>query len=181
MYIFCSKALTDALNIKKNELQKMLIDAQIDDLYAWHGHITKLKGKNTIILMNDRTMYSLIFRNKLPRNVGKFAELVKEAIPYTMEAGGFNTPEIDKYMAGVGEIIFAEKADRQMTGNLTRMFLDMEYTGHRWLEDESIQVEQAAFENNGLRRQGKEYVKPFERMLDELVNYKEMTMINSHI
>ena len=25
MYIFCSKALADALNIKKNELQKMLL------------------------------------------------------------------------------------------------------------------------------------------------------------
>lgn len=168
MYIFCSKALADALNIKKNELNKVSAEAQIDDLYAWHSHITKLNGKNTIILMNDRTMYSLIFRNKLPRNVDKFAELVKEAIPYTMEVGGFNTTEIDKYMAGVGEIIFAEKADRQMTGNLTRMFFDMEYTGHRWLEDESIQVEQAAFENNGIRRQGREYVKPFERMLDEI-------------
>ncbi len=44
MYIFCSKALADALNIKKNELQKMPADAQIDELYAWHGHITKLNG-----------------------------------------------------------------------------------------------------------------------------------------
>ena len=26
MYIFCSKALADALNIKKNELQKMPVD-----------------------------------------------------------------------------------------------------------------------------------------------------------
>ena len=80
--------------------QKMPADAQIDELYAWHGHITKLNGKNTIFLMNDRTMYSLIFRNRLPRNVDKFAELIKEAIPYTMEVGGFNNPEIDKYMSG---------------------------------------------------------------------------------
>ena len=145
MYIFCSKALADALNIKKNELQKMPVDAQINELYAWHGHITKLNGKNTIILMNDRTMYSLVFRNRLPRNV-------------------------DKYMSGLGEIIFAEKADRQMIGNLTRMFLDMEYTCDRWQENESVQAEQAAFKNNGIRRQGKEYVKPFERMLDELDN-----------
>ena len=34
MYIFCSKALTDALNIKKSELQKMTADAHMDDLYA---------------------------------------------------------------------------------------------------------------------------------------------------
>ena len=42
-----------------------------------------------------------------------------------MEVGGFNKTEINKYMTGVGEIIFAEKPDRQMTGNLTRIFLDM--------------------------------------------------------
>ena len=57
-----------------------------------------------------------------------------------------------------------------MTSNLNRMFFDMEYTGHRWLEDESIQAEQASFDNNGIRRQGKDYVKPFERMLEELDN-----------
>ena len=42
MHIFCSKALADALNIKKNELQKMPVDAQIDELYAWHGHIVRI-------------------------------------------------------------------------------------------------------------------------------------------
>jgi len=165
MFIFCSKALADSLGIKKSEL-KTITDESVDALYAWHGHITKLNGKNTIILMNDSTLYSLIFRNKLPRSANKFAELIKEAIPYTMEVGGFNKPEIDAYLAGVDSIVFAAKQDRQMTGNLTRMFLDMEYTGHRWLEDESIQANQAAFENNSIRRQGKEYVRPFERMLD---------------
>ena len=51
--------------------------------------------------MNDRTMYSLVFRNRLPRNVDKFAELIKEAIPYTMEVSGFNNLEIDKYMSKI--------------------------------------------------------------------------------
>ena len=43
-------------------------------------------------------MYSLVFRNRLPRNV-------------------------DKYMSGLGKIIFAEKADRQMK----HLDLDMDY------------------------------------------------------
>lgn len=84
MYIFCSKALADALNIKKNEFQKIFADEPIDDLYAWHGHITKLNGKNTIILMNDKTMYSLIFRNKLPRRAEMFADLVRESLGCTV-------------------------------------------------------------------------------------------------
>ena len=48
--------------------------------------------------MNYRTIYSLVFRNRLPRNV-------------------------DKYMSGLGKIIFAEKADRQMK----LLDLDMDY------------------------------------------------------
>lgn len=37
MYIFCSKALADALNIKKNELQRISIDMPIDDYM--HGMV----------------------------------------------------------------------------------------------------------------------------------------------
>lgn len=43
--------------------------------------------------MNDKTMYSLIFRNRLPRNVDKFAELIKEAIPYESQTVLGNTIE----------------------------------------------------------------------------------------
>lgn len=62
MYIFCSKALADALNIKKNELQKMPADAQMDDLYAWHGHITKLNGNMISNLLPERII-STCMRN----------------------------------------------------------------------------------------------------------------------
>lgn len=169
MYVFCSKALADALNFKKNELQRMADERKIDELYAWHGHIMKLNGKNTIILMNDKTMYSLILRNRLPKNVETFAILIKKAIPYTMEVGGFNNPEIRNYMDGIGEIVFAIKPDRQMNANISRMFLDLPYTGQGWQEDESVQAEQAAIENNLLRSKNGNYIKPFEEMLDVIL------------
>lgn len=59
-------------------------------------------------------MYSLVFRNRLPRNV-------------------------DKYMSGLGEIIFAEKADRQMK----LLDLDMDYFMENiaiWLLDQDKRV-----------------------------------------
>ena len=168
MYIFCSKALAESLKINRKDLKKISDTEIVDQFYSWHGHIAKVQGKNTIVLMNDKTMYSLIFRNKLPRKAEKLVEMIPEAISFTMEVGGLNYAEIDKYMEGTGEIIFAEKPDRQMTGNLTRMMLDMEYTGHRWFDDETVQADQAAFENNLLRKMDKDYIKPFEQMLDEL-------------
>ena len=59
MYIFCSKALTDALNIKKTELHKVSAEIQIDDLYAWHGHITNGNVSEKNGMMIDRVSLSI--------------------------------------------------------------------------------------------------------------------------
>lgn len=125
--------------------------------YAWHGHIAKVDGRNTIVLMNDKTMYCILLRNKLPRNKDKFAELVMEALPYTFEVGNINAEEISTYMCNVDGIDFTEKADRQITGNINRMILDMGYNwDYAWKEDETIQAYEAYEQNRGLRKIGKD-------------------------
>ena len=166
--IYCSKALQNALKLTKADtVQQELLQA--NDFYSWHGHIAKVDGRNVIVLMNDKTMYCMLFRNKLPRTASKFAEMVKKAIPYTFEVGNVNKSEIDNYMAGLGDIVFAEKSDRQMTGNITRMILDMSYRwDFAWNEEETIQAYEAWEQNRRLRKIGKEYIVPFEEMLKAL-------------
>lgn len=170
MVIYCSKALQTALKLKKADMAILdELDKEVDSFYSWHGHIAKVDGRNTIVLMNDETMYCLLFRNKLPRNKDKFAELVLEAIPYTFEVGNINASEIKQYMNGVGSIVYAEKADRQITGNINRMILDMGYSWElEWREDETVQAYEAYEQNCGLRKIGKDYVTPFEEMLKVL-------------
>ena len=93
-------------------------------------------------------MYCMLFRNKLPRNKDKFAELVMEALQYTFEVGNINREEIVNYMSGVAGVVIAEKADRQITGNITRMILDMGYRwNYAWREDETIQAYEAYEQN----------------------------------
>ena len=114
MIIYCSKALQTALKLSKTDFATPEhIASEENSFYAWHGHIAKVDGRNTIVLMNDKTMYSMLFRNKLPRNKDKFAKLVMEALPYTFEVGNVNREEIVHYMSNVDKIIFAEKADRR--------------------------------------------------------------------
>lgn len=170
MVIHCSKALQTALKLKKTDMATPeQLEKEADSFYSWHGHIAKVDGRNTIVLMNDKTMYCLLFRNKLPRNKDKLAELVLEAIPYTFEVGNINTSEIEKYMGGVGNIVYADRADRQITGNINRMILDMGYSWElEWREDETIQAYEAYEQNHGLRKIGKDYVTPFEQMLNAL-------------
>jgi len=143
-------------------------------LYVWHGHIAKVDGRNTIVLMNNKTMYSLLCRNKLPRNKDKFADLVMEALTYTFEVGNINAKEIINYLNSVNNIVFAEKADRQITGNITRMILEMGYScEYAWREDETIQAYEAYKQNRLLRKIGKDYVIPFEEMLKALCGIHE--------
>lgn len=66
MVIYCSKALQTALKLIKADMVKPE-DLQQNNFYSWHGHIAKVDGRNVIVLMNDKTMYCMLFRNKLPR------------------------------------------------------------------------------------------------------------------
>ena len=175
MIIYCSKALQTALKLSKTDFATPEQLAKEDNpFYGWHGHISKVDGRNTIVLMNDKTMYSMLFRNKLPRNKDKFAEFVMEALPYTFEVGNINAEEIVNYMSSVDNIVFAEKADRQITGNITRMILDMGYRwDYAWREDETIQAYEAYVQNRLLRKIGKDYIVPFEEMLKALCGIHE--------
>lgn len=175
MIIYCSKALQTALKLDNTDFATSEQLATEDNpLYAWHGHMAKVDGRNTIVLMNDKTMYCLLFRNKLPRNKDKFAELVMEALPYTFDVGNINAEEIVNYMGSVNNIVFAEKADRQITGNITRMILDMGYSWeYAWRKDETIQAYEAYEQNRLLRKIGKDYVIPFEEMLKALCGIHE--------
>lgn len=175
MIIYCSKALQTALKLSKKGFSTTeQLTKENNPFYAWHGHIAKVDGRNTIVFMNDKTMYCLLFRNKLPRNKDKFADLVMEALPYTFEVGNVNREEIVNYMSSVDSIVFADKADRQITGNITRMILDMGYRWeYAWREDETIQAYEAYEQNRLLRKIGKDYVVPFEEMLKALYGIQE--------
>ena len=175
MVIYCSKALQTALKLSKTDFAtREQLAKENNPFYTWHGHVAKVDGRNTIVLMNGKTMYSLLFRNKLPRNKEKFAELVIEALPCTFEVGNVNSEEIVNYMNNVDNIVFAEKADRQITGNITRMILEMGYRWeYAWREDETIQAYEAYEQNRLLRKIGKDYVVPFEEMLKALCGIHE--------
>jgi len=175
MIIYCSKALQTALKLSKTDFATPeQLAKENNPFYAWHGHIANVDGRNTIVLMNAKTMYCMLFRNKLPRNKDKFSELVMEALPYTFEVGNINSEEISDYMRWADNIVFAEKADRQITGNITRMILDMSYCWeYAWREEETIQAYEAYEQNRLLRKIGKDYIVPFEEMLNVLCGIHE--------
>ena len=128
-----------------------------DEKYCWHAHIVKLNGKNTIILMNDKTTYAILLRNKLPRSLDKFKELVKESI-----CEGLMMTNLDfyDYFRDMGDVIISRNHDRQMLGNINEVSYAASYAWDLWDDDETLQVESTLFANRGIRKKGKKPIWP---------------------
>ncbi len=70
---------------------------------------------------------------------------------------------IKKSVLAVESTVFAEKADRQITANITCMIFDMGYRWRcAWRDDKTIQAYEAYEQNRFLRKMGKDYIVPFD-------------------
>lgn len=120
--------------------------------------------------MNDKTMLSMIFRNNLPRNPEKFRSLVEENLVKFFRFENYKHQEIEAYFKQMGDIIFSEKNDRKITGNLNRLYYELEF-GNDWI-DITPQFLKSNWANGNLRRMGKAYIEPSEEMEIELKTLK---------
>lgn len=172
MIIYCSNALKKSLKLNKSQIEDSGLTNE-DDLFCWHGHIKKIEGKNTIVLTNDKTLYSIIFRNKLPRNPEKFKKLVQESIAEFFKSERYKDEDIENYLEKMGDIIFSEKSNRSITGHMNNIFSESSYAGE-WIEI-TPQLTQTSWINGLIRRVGKDYITPSKEMKDGL-----KSLINSN-
>lgn len=154
MIIYVTKALQESMKIKETDIDRCVIQ---DEKYCWHAHIVKLNGKNTIILMNDKTTYAILLRNKLPRSLDKFKELVKKSI-----CEGLMMTNLDfyDYFRDMGDVIISRNHDRQMLGNINEAVYEASFAWDLWSDTETLQVESMMRVNSGVRKKGKQSVIP---------------------
>jgi len=158
MIIYVSKALQDSLKIKEADINRDIVQ---DEAYCWHGHLTKLNGKNTIILMNDKSTYCILLRNKLPRSADKFKELVKEAVYGSLL---LTNADFEGYFNNMSDIVFSKNHNRKILGHINEATFEASYHDDLWSDTETLQVENMIYVNRSLRRMGKEYIEPIEEM-----------------
>lgn len=154
MIIYISKALQDSMKIKEADIDRNIVQ---DEKYCWHAHITKLNGKNTIILMNDKTTYSILLRNNLPRSKDKFIELLKEAFYNGLMISRL---DFENYLLNCGDIVLSRNHDRQMLGNINEVAYAASYAWELWDDYKTLQVESTLFANRGIRKKGKKPIWP---------------------
>lgn len=99
--------------------------------FHWHAHIFMIQKRRCIILMNDRTRYSLVLYGVKKTTVGNFGETFQDALHRNWRFEGITKERIDKYITDGGKLIFAPTYNRSVLGSINDM---IKLTGYR-IED----------------------------------------------
>ena len=110
----------------ENELQvntHNVIPMEEDKFYSWHANIFMYNRRKCIILMNDKTRYSIILYGLKKDQFKNLQQVITDAIVENFTQEGFETEIIDNYVQKLGYILYSKTNDQNILGQMT----DMEY------------------------------------------------------
>jgi hypothetical protein len=137
MIIQCTKALLDKLKINKNNLKTLEGQISSDNLWAWHANLVNIDRRKAIILMNNKTRYSVVIYRPKPKDYARMKDLIQEAITAALRVEGVGEDVITSYFTAGGEIEFSKTADRSTVAKLNRAVKDVEFM-QGYLDESSL-------------------------------------------
>lgn len=119
MYIQCTKALIDKLNIERNSLQSgEKCDDGADGFYSWHADLILLNNKETIVCMNNMTGYVIVLYNPEEKDIEEFGLRLKDGVRAVLREKYIREDAIEEYLNRCGEIMFATTAGGNLDWSL---------------------------------------------------------------
>lgn len=137
MIIQCTKALLDKLKINKDNLKTLEGQISSDNLWAWHANLVNIDRRKAIILMNNKTRYSVVIYRPKPKDYARMKDLIQEAITAALRVEGVGEDVITSYFTAGGEIKFSKTADRSTVAKLNRAVRDVEFM-QEYLDESSL-------------------------------------------
>lgn len=134
MIIECTKKLADVLKMK-------LCDSAYikkDPLYEWHADIFVYDRRKGVILMNNKTRYSIVIYGLKAEHFKRFTSIVLLAIEKTFLAEGFAKEVVARYLYHCGEANYTKTHDRSILGQINDIKILMPYYIGSYLPNSDI-------------------------------------------
>lgn len=173
MLIQCTKTLLDKMDINRNELIAPERHEKFSDsLTAWHANLVNIDRRKAIILMNNKTRYSVVIYRPRPKDFARMKELIQEAIIVALRMEGVREDVIERYIADAIEIEFSKTANRSMVAKMNNAVHEVEFMQEYLDESTKIQryisIVTGRFIQSSLNDEG---FYPIEKMLEYLGSY----------
>ena len=117
MYLHCTKKLQDKLNIYHPFTQTIDYNEE-EALYSWHANITTINRRQLLFFVNDATRYTIVIYQVKAKDFKTMDHLLKAAIRRAFEEEGYSQDCITTYFEHCGDVIFQNRANRNMVNRL---------------------------------------------------------------
>ncbi|MFD2655599.1 plasmid pRiA4b ORF-3 family protein [Gracilibacillus thailandensis] len=159
MLIQSTKALQKYLKVDLEPKQELAAP-----LTGWHAHLKKIDRRNTIILVHDISLYTVILYGVKAKDVKNFEQLIKQAITDTLIADGFNEQIIQTELVA-GDLSYTSTKDRKMVASLNQIIQEIEFFMYEANSESMIQPSVSRKVNRSLHKSSSgEYIKPIEKL-----------------
>ena len=131
MEIGATKAVQDRLKTTKIEESK---GASL--VFCWDTHLTKIKGRNVLFIVNASNRYTIAMTDIEPRNWNYYIMYICSVIHGVMQEMGYSEEQIGLYFKMSGDTTVTKTHGRKSVGGINRMVMDAQYFGKK-LEKEA--------------------------------------------
>ncbi len=129
--IQCTKKLSEKLLAKLDNINSETTDS----LYAWHANLFLLNRRNCVILMNNKTCFSIVLYGLKKKDFERFGMIVIETIYENLRAEGFDHQVIERYIKNAKDQIYTKTTERSVIGQMNDITLMTQYIVEDYILD----------------------------------------------
>lgn len=145
MGIGATKAVQDRLKTTKIEESK---SASL--VFCWDTHLTKIKGRNVLFIVNASNRYTIAMTDIEPRNWNYYTMYIRSVIHGVMQEMGYSEEQIGQYFKMSGDTTVTKTHGRKSVGGINRMVMDAQYFGKKLEKEAKYQWELSEYLNRDI-------------------------------
>lgn len=145
MEIGATKVVQGRLKITKIDEIK---DAAL--VFCWDTHLTKLKGRNVLFIVNASNRYTIVMTDIEPRNWNYYTLYIGRVIHNVMQKMGYSEEQIAQYFKMSGDIVVTKTHGKKSVGGINRMVTDAQYFGKKLEKEAKYQRELSEYLNKDI-------------------------------
>lgn len=145
MEIGATKAVQGRLKITKIDEIK---DASL--VFCWDTHLTKLKGRNVLFIVNASNRYTIAMTDIEPRNWNYYTLYIGSVIHNVMQKMGYSEEQIAQYFNMSGDIVVTKTHGKKSVGGINRMVTYAQYFDKKLEKEAKYQWELSEYLNKDI-------------------------------
>ena len=122
-------------------VQERLKTTKIDEIkgvslvFCWDTHLTKIKGRNVLFIVNASNRYTIAMTDIEPRNWNYYTMYIGRVIHGVMQQMGYSESQIDQYFQMSGDMSVTKTHGKKSVGGINRI---LKYANYFYIKIEKI-------------------------------------------